>query len=177
MGEPPTLLLPARYRARLDDLPGRARWYETPEDALELAAECDVVWVSIHRADVIGQMLQRSPRLGGSTGSTGGALPLSLFRDRHHGAGLYSQPISEHVVMCMLAARLNPSARSCNGTVLGRLLPGSHLGDAPVRPAFVLDNSLLGKAVNGRVEVACVAGVDETRDRRRQRNRHLTPLW
>jgi hypothetical protein len=45
-----------------------------------------------------------------------------------------------------------------------------------VRPAFVLDNSLLAKAVNGRFEVACVAGVDETRDRRRQRNRHLTPL-
>src|SRR6478752_7188280 len=28
---------------------------------------------------------------------------------------------------------------------LRRLLPSSHLGDAPVRPAFVLDNSLLAK--------------------------------
>src|SRR6476659_2807433 len=60
---------------------------------------------------------------------------------------------------------------------LRRLLPGSHLGDAPVRPAFVLDNSLLAEAVNGRVEVACITGVDETRDRRRQRNRHPAPLW
>ena len=114
MGEPPTLLLPARYRARLDDLPGRARWYETPEDALELAAECDVVWVSgFTSADVIGQMLQRSPRLKWFHYSSTGVehLPLALFRDRRvlftNGAGLYSQPIAEHVVMCMLAARLN----------------------------------------------------------------------
>src|SRR5690349_15769661 len=49
---------------------------------------------------------------------------------------------------------------------LRRLLPGSHLDDAPVGLAFVLDNRVLGKAVNGRFEVACVAGVDETRDRR-----------
>jgi hypothetical protein len=46
-----------------------------------------------------------------------------------------------------------------------------------VRPAFVLDNSLLAEAVNGCFEVACVAGVNETRDRRRQRNRHPAPLW
>jgi hypothetical protein len=45
-----------------------------------------------------------------------------------------------------------------------------------VRPAFVLDNSLLAEAVNGRFEVTCVAGDDETRDRRRQRNRHPAPL-
>src|SRR6476646_8706575 len=50
------------------------------------------------------------------------------------------------------------------------LLPGSRVGDDEVRQGFVLDNSLLAEAVNGRVEVACVAGVDETRDRRRQRN-------
>src|SRR6185312_7068197 len=60
---------------------------------------------------------------------------------------------------------------------LRRLLPSSHLDDAPVRPAFVLDKRLLAKTVNGRFEVACVTGVDETRDRRRQHNRHLTPLW
>src|SRR6476620_8953735 len=60
---------------------------------------------------------------------------------------------------------------------LRRLLPSSHLGDATVRPAFVFHNSLLAKTVNGRFEVACVTGVDETRDRRRQRNRHLAPLW
>src|SRR6185437_9430885 len=49
------------------------------------------------------------------------------------------------------------------GPLLRRLLPGSHLNDAPVCPAFVLDNSILRKAVNGRLEVACVAGFDKTR--------------
>ena len=38
-------------------------------------------------------------------------MPLDLFRERGvvltNGAGLYAQPIAEHVVMCMLAARLN----------------------------------------------------------------------
>jgi len=108
------LVLPARYRARLDDLPCEALWYETPEDALELAAECDAIWVSgFTSADVIGQILQRSPRLKWFHYSSTGVdhLPLALFRERRvlftNGAGLYSQPIAEHVVMCMLAARLN----------------------------------------------------------------------
>jgi phosphoglycerate dehydrogenase-like enzyme len=113
-GEALTLLLPAKYRARLDDLPGEALWYETPEDALEFAAVCDVVWVSgFTSADVIGQILQRSPKLKWFHYSSTGVdhLPLALFRDRRvfftNGAGLYSQPIAEHVVMCVLAARLN----------------------------------------------------------------------
>src|SRR6476619_7431732 len=79
----------------------------------------------------------------------------------------------EVTVPLLHARRLNRVTEA----FLRRLLPGSHLDDAPVRQAFVLDNSLLAKAVDGRFEVACVAGVDETRDRRRQRNRHLTPLW
>jgi phosphoglycerate dehydrogenase-like enzyme len=113
-GEPLTLLLPTRVRARLDDLPGEILWYESPEDALELAADCDVVWASgFTSADVVGQLLRRSPRLKWFHYSSTGVehLPLALFRDRRvlftNGAGLYAQPIAEHVVLCVLAARLN----------------------------------------------------------------------
>jgi phosphoglycerate dehydrogenase-like enzyme len=109
-----TLVLPAKFRARLDDLPGEARWYETPEDALELAVESDAIWVSgFTSAEVIGQILERSPKLKWLHYSSTGVdhLPLALFRERGvlftNGAGLYAHPIAEHVVMCLLAARLN----------------------------------------------------------------------
>ncbi len=108
------LLLPAKLRARLDGLPGEALWYETPEDARELAADCDVVWVSgFTSAEVIGQIIQRAARLKWLHYSSTGVehLPLALFHERRvlftNGAGLYAQPIAEHVVMCVLAARLN----------------------------------------------------------------------
>jgi len=109
-----TLVLPAKFKARLGELPGSARWYETADEALELAEGCDVVWVSgFTSADVIGQILQRSDRLKWFHYSSTGVdhLPLALFRERSvlftNGAGLYAQPIAEHVVMCVLAARLN----------------------------------------------------------------------
>jgi phosphoglycerate dehydrogenase-like enzyme len=108
------LVVPARYRARLVDLPGEARWYDTSEEALELAAGCDAIWVSgFTSADVIGQILRSAPRLRWFHYSSTGVdhLPLELFRERGvlftNGAGLYAQPIAEHVVMCVLAARLN----------------------------------------------------------------------
>ena len=113
-GEPLKLLLPAKMRARLSELPGEALWYDTPERARELAADCDVVWVSgFTSAEVIGQILLRASRLKWLHYSSTGVehLPLALFHDRRvlftNGAGLYAQPIAEHVVMCLLAARLN----------------------------------------------------------------------
>jgi phosphoglycerate dehydrogenase-like enzyme len=113
-GQPLTLVLPAKFKARLGELPGSPRWYETAEEALDLAAGCDVVWVSgFTSAEVIGGILRQSDRLKWFHYSSTGVehLPLALFRERGvlftNGAGLYSQPIAEHVVMCVLAARLN----------------------------------------------------------------------
>ena len=110
----PTLVLPARYRSLLAGRAGEALWYETPEEALELSAGCDVIWVSgFTSAVVIGQILEGAPRLRWFHYSSTGVdhLPLALFRKRRvlftNGAGLYAQPIAEHVTMCLLAARLN----------------------------------------------------------------------
>src|SRR4029079_12823857 len=92
------LVVPARYPTRLVRLPGEARWYETPEEALELAAGCDAIWVSgFTAADVIGQILRSAPRLRWFHYSSTGVdhLPLELFRERGvlftNGAGLYAQ--------------------------------------------------------------------------------------
>ena len=113
--EPPTILLPSRHRARLDGAPCAAVWYEDVGEAATAAARTDAVWLAgFAAADLVSRVLER----GGERlrwvhyNSTGVEhMRLNEFREQAviltNGAGLYAHPIAEHVVMCMLAARLN----------------------------------------------------------------------
>ena len=78
-------------------------------------AGMDAAWLSgFATADVVSQLLDRGgKRLRWVHYSSTGVehMRLNEFRENGviltNGAGLYAQPIAEHVIMCMLAARLN----------------------------------------------------------------------
>ena len=121
----PRLLLPSHFRAALGHVPATAGWYEVIEEALALPGDQDAVWLAgvfvpgNHAAglfvpgDTAAKLLRedRSLRWVHYSGTGVEHMPLDLFRERGveltNGAGLYAEPIAEHVVMSMLAARLN----------------------------------------------------------------------
>ncbi len=113
--EPPRILIPSRYRSRLADTSCVPVWYEGIDEVVAAAAETDAVWLSGFAAgDVVSRVLDRGGRRlrwlhYSSTGVE--HMPLGEFHERGvtltNGAGLYATPIAEHVIMCMLAARLN----------------------------------------------------------------------
>lgn len=113
--EPPIVLLPSRHRGRLGGAPCTPAWYEDIGEAATAAKGIDAVWLSgFAAADVVSQLLDRGGgRLRWVHYSSTGVEHLRLleFRERGviltNGAGLYADPIAEHVIMCMLAARLN----------------------------------------------------------------------
>lgn len=115
MSEAPTVLLPSRHRARLDGAPCAAVWYEDVGEAATAAAATDAVWLAgFASADLVSRVLERGgERLGWVHYNSTGVehMRLNEFRERGviltNGAGLYAHPIAEHVIMCMLAARLN----------------------------------------------------------------------
>ncbi len=156
--EPLTLLLPASYRARIGDLPCEVLWYETPAETPELAVGSDVVWVSgFTSAELIAQILRGSPNLKWFHYSSTGVdhLPLELFRERRvvftNGAGLYSQPIAEHVLMCMLAARRNLLGflkAQAASTWAPEVASDQELADSLV---LILGYGELGRAIAGRL--------------------------
>lgn len=112
---PPTILLPSRHRPRLRGTPCAPVWYEDVGAAAAAAAGTDAVWLTgFAAADVVRQVLERGGRrLRWMHYSSTGVEHMRLveFRERGviltNGAGLYANPIAEHVIMCMLAARLN----------------------------------------------------------------------
>lgn len=113
--EPPRILISSRYRPRLAAAPCAPVWYETIDEAAALAAGADAVWLSgFASGDVVSRVLDRGgARLRWVHYSATGVehMPLGALHERGvtltNGAGLYATPIAEHVVMCMLAARLN----------------------------------------------------------------------
>lgn len=113
--EPPTILLPSRHRPRLSGTPCAPVWYEDIGETVAAVAGTDAVWLAgFAAADVVSQVLDRGdPRLRWVHYSSTGVehMRLGEFRERGvtltNGSGLYATPIAEHVVMCMLAARLN----------------------------------------------------------------------
>ncbi len=113
--DPPTILVPSRYRRRLSGPPCALVWYEDVGEAAAAAAGTDAVWLAgFAAADVVSEVLDRGgERLRWVHYSSTGVEHMRLveFRERGviltNGAGLYAHPIAEHVIMCMLAARLN----------------------------------------------------------------------
>jgi len=121
----PRMLLPSHFRAALGHVPATATWYEDIEETLSGPVDQDAVWIAgvfvpgnaaaglFVPGDTAARLLQRNKDLRWVHYSATGVehMPLDLFRERGvvltNGAGLYAQPIAEHVVMCMLAARLN----------------------------------------------------------------------
>lgn len=109
------ILLPSRFAGALRELPGVvAREYESIEEACTTPGEWDAVWLGeFASGNGVTHLLRLGTNLRWVHYSPTGVehLPLGLFRERNvvltNGAGLYAQPIAEHVVMCMLAARLN----------------------------------------------------------------------
>ena len=119
------ILLPDHFRAALGDVPASATWYDDVEETLAWPGEQDAVWLAgkfvpgnlgaglFVPGDVAVRVLERHPGLRWVHYSGTGVehMPLERFRERGvvltNGAGLYAHPIAEHVVMCMLAARLN----------------------------------------------------------------------
>lgn len=91
------------------------RWYGNVEELASAPADgYDAIWaLGYIPGEVAESLLNRHETLRWLHYSSTGVehMPLTLFRDRRivltNGAGLYAQPIAEHVVMCMLAARLN----------------------------------------------------------------------
>ena len=113
--EPPLVLLPSRHRARLGDARCTPVWYDDIGEAATAAEGIDAAWLSgFAAADVVSRLLDRGGgRLRWVHYSSTGVEHMRLleFRERGviltNGAGLYANPIAEHVIMCMLAARLN----------------------------------------------------------------------
>lgn len=113
--EPPIVLLPSRHRSRLGDARCAPVWYEDVDEAAAAADGIDAAWLSgFAAADVVSRLLDRGGgRLRWVHYSSTGVEHMRLleFRERGvmltNGAGLYADPIAEHVIMCMLAARLN----------------------------------------------------------------------
>ena len=113
--EPPRVLISSRYRSRLADAPCVPVWYESIDEVAELVGGTDAAWLSpFASGDVVSRVLERGGRRlrwlhYNSTGVE--HLALDELHGRGptltNGAGLYATPIAEHVVMCMLAARLN----------------------------------------------------------------------
>jgi phosphoglycerate dehydrogenase-like enzyme len=121
----PRMLLPSHFRAALDHVTANATWYEDVEEALSGPVDQEAVWLAgvfvpgnaaaglFVPGDTATRLLQRNRSLRWVHYSATGVehMPLDLFRERGvvltNGAGLYAQPIAEHVVMCMLVARLN----------------------------------------------------------------------
>lgn len=111
----PQILLPSRFAAALSQVPGVvAGQYESIEEACTTPGEWDAVWLGgFASGSGVTHLLRRGTKLRWVHYSSTGVehLPLGLFRARDvvltNGAGLYAEPIAEHVVMCMLAARLN----------------------------------------------------------------------
>ena len=121
----PRMLLPSHFRAALDHVPATATWYEDIEEALSVPGDQEAVWLAgvfvpgnaaaglFVPGEIATRLLERNRSLRWVHYSATGVehMPLDLFRERGvvltNGAGLYAQPIAEHVVMCMLAARLN----------------------------------------------------------------------
>jgi len=119
------LLLPSHFKAALDHVPATVTWYEDIEEALSLPADQEAVWLAsvfvpgdhatglFVAGDTAARLLQQDTNLSWVHYSGTGVehMPLDLFREKGvvltNGAGLYAPPIAEHVVMCMLAARLN----------------------------------------------------------------------
>ena len=156
--EPPTILLPSRHRARLDGSPCAAVWYEDVTGAATAAAKADAVWLAgFAPADVVSEVLER----GGERlrwvhyNSTGVEhMRLNEFRERGviltNGAGLYAQPIAEHVIMCMLAARLNllGLVRAQSAGIWDPDVESEHELQGSV--ALILGYGALGRAVGDR---------------------------
>lgn len=113
--ELPRILISSRYRPRLADVPCAPVWYESIEEAATAAAGTDAAWLSpFASGELVSRVLERGGRRlrwvhYNSTGVE--HMALGEFRERGvtltNGAGLYAIPIAEHVVMCMIAARLN----------------------------------------------------------------------
>lgn len=108
------MLLPARFAAGITSAPHVPDWYESIAEAVAMPGAWDAVWLSeFAPGDAVAELLGDRESLRWVHYSPTGVehLPLDLFLANKvlltNGAGLYAQPIAEHVVMCMLAARLN----------------------------------------------------------------------
>ena len=108
------MLLPARFAAGITGAPGVPEWYGSIAEALVMPGAWDAVWLSeFASGEAVTEMLRHRESLRWVHYSPTGVehLPLDVFLASDvlltNGAGLYAQPIAEHVVMCVLAARLN----------------------------------------------------------------------
>ena len=108
------MLLPARFSAGIAGAPTLPTWYQAIPEAVATPGQWDLAWLSeFATGDAVAELLRNGERLRWVHYSPTGVehLPLELFLAKDvlltNGAGLYAQPIAEHVVMCVLAARLN----------------------------------------------------------------------
>jgi phosphoglycerate dehydrogenase-like enzyme len=105
------LILPDRFRQHLDGLPAgvEVAWYATPEESLAAVADAEVLWFDPRTAAPIGDLLAAGTKLRWITSQNVGVdkLPLGVIRRRRilltNAAGHYAIPISEYVVMALLA--------------------------------------------------------------------------
>lgn len=186
------VVVPAHYRSLVEpELDGVAgAYYEDAEEALRALPEADAFWLELwgKRAPSESELLDRAPRLRWVQTSAAGveSLDLQAFAKRGvrltNGAGLHAEPIAEHVLMCMLAARrgLLPLLRAqAEGRWDRRAASGGELAGSRV---VILGYGLIGQAIARRARAlgAAVTGV-----RRRGRSsarvvtgdgwRHLLP--
>ncbi len=104
--------LPETLRDQLPELGPDVEpvWYRDAADAPRAVAEAEVLWLAFWRTEEIDRALAAGPNLRWVTTANAGvdSYPLARFRERRivltNGAGLVAVPISEYVVMAMLAA-------------------------------------------------------------------------
>jgi phosphoglycerate dehydrogenase-like enzyme len=104
------VVLPERVRSVVSQLPADTEiaWYTDTETGIAAVPGAEVLWIDFGGKDVARMIDSGTELKWVTTGGTGvDSLPLDLFEQRKlvltNGAGIGAIPISEYVVMCLLA--------------------------------------------------------------------------
>lgn len=151
--------LPADSQGLLTPLPADvvARWYDDLASSREAVRDADAIWLGNLKRDQIPAMLDAGPGLRWlhTSGAGTDRHPLALYRARGltftNGSGIGATPISEYVVMMMLAAvkRLPDLVRAQDRAEW--LRPGPGNGELFGSSALIVGYGAIGSAIGHRL--------------------------